>query len=133
MIWDEDITNRVLRMSQSGLSAREISERTGITRNAIIGKLNRLKAGVKSGNRAMWTDDRLNQLRELCAQGLTINEMADRMGLHYRQVRDCIKYRNMAWVKTRKSPSPSSVEVFLPYQQWKIWKQEQRRMGNVEV
>lgn len=126
MIWDEDITNSVLRMSQSGLSSGEISERTGITRNAIIGKLNRLKAGVKSGNRAMWTDDRLNHLRELCAQGLTINEMADKMGLHYRQVRDCIKYRNLAWVKTRKSPAPSSVEVFLPYPAWKKWNQERR-------
>jgi hypothetical protein len=48
------------------------------------------------------------------------------MGLHYRQVRDCIKYRNLAWVKSRKVPTHSASDVFLPYPAWKKWNQERR-------
>lgn len=131
MKWTDELAGTVTTLSRQGLSASEIAKKTGLTRNAIIGKMNRLKAGIPHATRASWNEERLSVLRFLCAQDHSIAEIAAQMGMDYRQVRDCIKYRNIAYIKMRKSPEPSAVDVFLPYPAWKKWNQ-QRRAQNVE-
>jgi GcrA cell cycle regulator len=44
-MWTQEVTDRAVALWKSGFSAREVGEAIGFTRNAVIGKMNRLGHG----------------------------------------------------------------------------------------
>ena len=65
--WNHSNTNLLRLWWATGLSAREIGNRIGFTKNAVIGKANRLK--LKQGDR--WTPERICKLKDMWEQGTT--------------------------------------------------------------
>ena len=66
------------RLQSQGLHGEEIAQQLGVSLNAVISKMRRLKLPLR---KITWTDDRIAMLRLLQGQGLRAAEIAQRLGL----------------------------------------------------
>lgn len=93
--------------------------------------------------RSMWNDGaRSLDIAEKLGNGLTASAVSNRITRLGLQGRKRGRYRKSDG-KRKRQATPRNVfprengswdsRTFAPYAEWKIWKQEQRRMGNVEV
>lgn len=93
--------------------------------------------------RSMWNDGaRCLDIAEKLGNGLTASAVSNRITRLGLQGRKRGRYRKSD-EKRKRQATPRNVfprengswdsRTFLPWPQWRIWKQEQRRMGNVEV
>lgn len=93
--------------------------------------------------RSMWKDGaRCLDIAEKLGNGLTASAVSNRITRLGLQGRKRGRYRKSD-EKRKRQATPRNVfprengswdsRTFAPYAEWKIWKQEQRRMGNVEV
>ena len=72
--WTEDNTARLQALAAQKLTAAQIGERLGFTRNAIIGRLRRLNVDISP-----WNDEKEAKLRELVASGLTASRIGEQL------------------------------------------------------
>lgn len=91
---------------QAGLSAGEIANEFGCTRNAILGQIFRL--GLSQGQLTFWTKERATELRQLIADKITTRAAAAHFG-----VSDwCVRYgaRKLGLTFTRMRPPKADCE-----------------------
>ncbi|WLB14794.1 GcrA family cell cycle regulator (plasmid) [Bradyrhizobium elkanii] len=106
--WNEEKVSVLNELFLARLSAQAIADRMGISRCAVIGKLNRLGLSLETArmtqraqdNRTRarvrrwsglppekpWSQERLNELAELAAKGLSSQAIANRMGKSQKSV-----------------------------------------------
>lgn len=73
----------LIDLHNQGLIYADIAERLGTTKNAVTSQVNRLiNEGVLEprGSRAHWSQEDLDMLMDLKAKGLSMGEIADRLG-----------------------------------------------------
>lgn len=114
--WTVAQKEEALRLYRDGQSAAQIAATLGTTRNAIIGFLNRNKClGTPSRNRQTlalarpWTKERIDELKRLWPQSLTVEQIAKRMGLRYRMVESKarrLKLGKRAYIRTKPAGRP---------------------------
>lgn len=78
IIWNDEAVARLGELRDRGLSAARIAAEMGTSRNAVIGKLNRVKIPTEA---AIWTPEREQWLRGLVANGATQMEIGMKMKL----------------------------------------------------
>lgn len=95
-----------------------------------------------SGKR--WNQPDTDRLVALYKSGMTMIDIANTMGISVCKARGRLtrlgyvggkNARRLGAEKKKRAPSGRSWEsrIFLPYAEWREWRQEQRIMGNVEV
>jgi broad specificity phosphatase PhoE len=78
--WSAVTKEDLQKAVNSGFSYGDIAEQHGVTRNAVIGKANRL--GVESKfERRNWTPEEVDQLRSLSSRGFTPAEISKKTGI----------------------------------------------------
>lgn len=94
-----------------GLSGSDIAERVGSTRSAVIGHMNRngivRPQGVgpaRSPASAIWTNEKIIELRRLWNDGMAPGEIAEALDVTYRQV--SYKANNIGLPARRSVPRP---------------------------
>ena len=113
--WTPERTELLRQWWAMGLSATEIGTKIGCTKNAVIGKVNRLK--LKQGDR--WTPERICKLREMWERGVTGIGIAETL-------REVTSYAVIAKARHLKLKRPwennDKDEPLLPSKPPVIWK-----------
>lgn len=78
-IWSAEQTQETKKLWADGMSAGEIAKITGRTRNAILGRLHRLKNASTNSN-AFWTPQMVEELKQYRSQGLTSHQIGELLG-----------------------------------------------------
>ncbi|MGY3609906.1 MULTISPECIES: GcrA family cell cycle regulator [unclassified Bradyrhizobium] len=96
MFWTEEKISELKRLCGEGMSASQIGAQIGATRSAVIGKAYRIgvnlngRGGVPAGGRnknaKYWTDEEVQKVRELAADGKYALHIADIMGVKFHQI-----------------------------------------------
>lgn len=92
----------------------------------------------------LWNQPDTDRLIALYKSGMTMVDIANTMGISVCKARGRLtrlgyvggkNARRLAAVKKPRSEVGRSWDskLFLPWPEYKLWRQEQRRMGNVEV
>lgn len=78
--WDDGLLRRLLELQGQGKSAREIGQELGMSRNAVLGKLSRLRGDSKPRS-TVWTEEMTTRLLELRQNGLSCSKIAAELGV----------------------------------------------------
>lgn len=147
----EDEMSVAVKMRLSGKSFVEIGREIHRDPRAVSVSLR--EAGHDKMN-ATWTDDMDEVVRSMWSEGARASDIAEKLGSGLTasavsnritrlglQGRKRGRYRKSD-EKRKRQATPRNVfprengswdsRTFAPYAEWKIWKQEQRRMGNAE-
>lgn len=77
--WTEERVELLKRMWASEVSASDIAEAFGTTRNAVLGKIQRL--GLADEFKPVWTEEKVAQLIKCWCEGLSYRQIGARLGL----------------------------------------------------
>ena len=82
MLWNEEARTELSRMWGEGITGSQIGNELGCSKSAVIGKARRLGLERRgpSGSGTAWTEDEIETLKELRAQGLTGRQIGARIG-----------------------------------------------------
>lgn len=106
--WTDEKVDLLKRLVALGVTYRDIAETLGVTRNAAIGKAQRIQATSPNGRRPTsfyWTDEKLELLKELVSARATNQAMANQIGCSIWMVR-----RKLELLKWRKPPGRYTTE-----------------------
>lgn len=78
-VWTEEKTAQLKKLQADGDSAAEIAGAMGMTRNAVLGKLQRL--GMAEEFHPVWTEESTAELIKLWCEGLSYRQIGARLGL----------------------------------------------------
>lgn len=81
--WTEEATDQLIELHRQGLPYSDIGARLGVTKNAVTSKVQRLiEEGVLQPrvDQVVWSDEDMEKLFRLRAQGNTWAEIADKLG-----------------------------------------------------
>lgn len=74
--WTKEIEQTVKDLRLGGLGCKEIADKIGVTKNAIIGKLSRLGVKIDRNMDNPWTDAELEAVKKHWGQGRTAPEIS---------------------------------------------------------
>lgn len=81
--WTDEATDRLIELHRQGLPYSDIAARIGVTKNSVTSKVQRLiDEGVLESrqDRGQWTEEDIERMFALRAQGMTWGEIADKLG-----------------------------------------------------
>lgn len=96
--WTDEIVEVAVALWKDGLTASEVGEKIGATRNMVIGKMHRLKIGADQRQISparvkpiarygeAWSDQEVDTLRQLRQQGRTLAQIAKALGRSQKSV-----------------------------------------------
>ena len=85
-LWTPDEITRLKALSDEGLSYREIAQEMGISLTRVNHGLEKYYPDRKKQNQIDWTPDEITQLKALSDEGLSYQEIAQRMGISLARV-----------------------------------------------
>ncbi len=124
--WTVAKADRLIQLHAKGWIYSDIAEALGVSRSAVAGKCKRLnlRRGMGDGEqrrkealyqahtqaRSKWTAERDEQLRRLASEGLSMVEVAKRLGLTYGMVKARVGRLRMSWPRhyAKGEPKPAA-------------------------
>jgi len=100
--WSEEKTKQLLSLHSERLSLAEISRRLGLTKNAVIGKLHRLRL---TNTRPLPYEEAAERLLALIADGISPDEIARHVGVKKKSV--VKRLRRLGIDGSADKPAPS--------------------------
>lgn len=104
-VWTPEMIDRCKKMLDEGLSATEIGERIGkkpentakMLRQAGIKHVNLIPVSQRKPTSiaSKWTPEKVQMIREMCAKGMTVREIAEEFGYDRYPISAVIRYYNI--------------------------------------
>jgi hypothetical protein len=110
--WTAEQTEALTRLWNSGLTAALIAPQVDFSRGAVLGKLSRLgllktrKTTMRPGARLLWPDEKVEELRRLCAKRSSLKEIAAVLEVSVDVARRKIRSLGLICVRARARARP---------------------------
>jgi len=110
--WTAEQTETLTRLWNSGLTAALIAPQVDFSRGAVLGKLSRLgllktrKTTMRPGARLLWPDEKVEELRRLCAKRSSLKEIAAVLEVSVDVARRKIRSLGLICVRARARARP---------------------------